>query len=548
MSTPINASDEIYKAVAALLQRQTKCFTAAQLVQRFASVPTDARFQYDPVARHIVAAIEKVAVSDPGHIISAEQISQFYNELESLNPNSEFKSANPDVFQVEEAPLTPPLTTLPNDMRNRDNYSEIDRLPGDDQNLIVDEFEDPAAAAYQAPEFAVAASFRPEQYRFAEHGTTQELQQFGASNIRLTHKTDAPNLMVYVATFVTPTGKHSVLVPVQVADQPINLPQVFANLDGSMAYPFNKQGFDAFERDNIQVMSVKASSAADSLRDNESDSASRAPTALETFMNAPDAEPATKVAGLEDVESILINAVARKSSRYAARTIDTASQVLTKELRNLSQYENVVFSGDASNGDLLYRAKLTSNRRASEVVIPVEVKSGNVLYPTVFAATDGTVYPLSKDGIANYFSQKPVTVSSVSTGDLTKANYQTLRQTIYAACISKDYDKANEALEVIASKFGQDYYAKAMTDYTDWQKSTASLTPVQVKAGIQNDYGRKMSNDDWANLIQAEINTVTGGKEVKANTTGMSIEFDKLSDEHFEGVISTSRIDHIELT
>lgn len=536
----VNAADELYKAITALLQAGGKSFTAGQVAQRLASVADDERFQYDPVARNIEAAVVKAASSNPGQLITAQQINQLYNELESLNPASEFKSAHSDLFPAS-AVAAPEAASVPRSLDlARHDYMDLDQVPGEEQ-INVGELDEPTPE-YQHPEFAIGASFSPDQHRYAEFGTKQELESFGAHNVRLANKTNAPNLMVYTATFVTPTGKHAVLIPIQVADQPINLPQVFASIDGSRQYPFSQEGFKSFESDNMSLISVGALKAADSLRSDRtaSEDGARTPSPLESYIN--EEETTSKVAGLEDVESVLLNASARKRSKYANRTIDAATELVTRELRAVGQHKPAIFAGDSENGDLSFKIDLVLNQRVASVSVPVEVRSGQVLFPTVFNSTAGKSYVLAKSGVEQFFNENHDVVKPLlKTEALATANFRTLRQVVYAACLAKDYDKASEALTVVATKFGNEALASITNDYQQWL-STPNLEASAHSFGTAN----KMSSDDWANAIQAELSTVANGNA--PTKTGLEFNFEAHSNEGQEFMISTNRIDGLELT
>lgn len=546
-----NPVEMLLNAITSTLQNECKSFLAGPLATRLASVETDARFQYDPVARNIAAQISKVADQNPDRVVTADQISAFYQQIESLYPETEFKTAFADLFPGSTLE-TPGAQTLevPHEVEQaRHEYFEDNRLPGQAE-VVVEENQD--FSPYTAPEFEIGASFAPHLHKFAETAIQQEFSQFGAGNVRIQHKTNAPNLMVYVAQFTSPTGRHQVVVPVQVKEDLVILPEVFGEED--RMYDFTTAGFAAYENDNIRLAEVQAADAMDHLRHAESVDAPRNPTALESFINESEVVESNDLddlvegdsTGLEDVESALQNAIMRKQSSVNNRTISTAAEIVTRELRKLGQHKSPVFAGDGDHGDLLFTARLTMNNRVAEVVIPVETQGDTVLFPTHFV-NQKEAYQLDPTGIQAVFQAHPEQTSyDISTSNLAEATYNTLRQTVYAATMRREHNRAQEALEVIASKFGTDAHMSAMKDYQDWIVK-AQTAPVE-NPNIEVDFGHKMSADDWASALQREISAVTDGKGVAAAEELGTFEFEKYDDPGFEGSIMTNKIDGIELT
>lgn len=543
-----NPADIILQTVASLMQQEQKVFLAGPLATRLASVESDSRFQYDPVARNIAAQIGKVASGNPEALVTADQISHFYKQIESLYPNTEFKTAFADLF-----PGTISQTTTqenPSPISSRHSYIEDDRKIGESEISVIENQND---VEHHIPEFQIGATFKPELHRFAEKAIIYELGQFGANNLRVAHKTNGPNLMVYVAQFVSPTGQHSVVVPVQVQNDSVILPEVFGRED--RMYNFSKEGFAKFENDNLRIASVRASTAADQLRHAESVDATRNPGALEKYINEEDSlevvendqiNPlAPALDHLSDIEATLSNAVLRKQSKHSQRTISAASEVVARELKGLGQHKNPVFAGDGKNGDILFAAQIVKNQKIASVLIPVETRGQTVLFPTVFAMAEQE-YPLTPNGIEIAFEKNaPQMEFSVKTSNLAEANYNTLRQTVYASVMENNHTRAQEALQVVASKFGKEAIANVMKDYQDWivKAQTVSKNDI-VKASL----GSKMTSDDWANSLQREINAVTNGKGIVLAKELDTIQFEKYDDPAFEGTIMTSRIDGIQLT
>lgn len=546
-----NPVEMLLNAITSTLQNECKSFLAGPLATRLASVETDARFQYDPVARNIAAQITKVADQNPDQVVTADQISSFYKQIESLYPETEFKTAFADLFpgSVLETPGTETLEVPREVEQARHEYYADDRLPGQSE-VVVEENQE--FSPYTAPEFEIGATFAPHLHKFAETAIQQELAQFGAGNVRIQHKTNGPDLMVYLAQFTSPTGRHQVVVPVQVQDDLVVLPEVFGEDD--RMYDFTTAGFAAYERDNIRLAEVQAADAMDHLRHAESVDAPRNPTALENFINEDEVVESNDLddlvegdsTGLEDVESSLQNAIMRKQSSASGRTISTAAEIVTRQLRKLGQHKTPVFAGDGDHGDLLFTAHLTHNNRIAQVVIPVETQGETVLFPTHFV-NEKEAYQLDENGVQAIFQAHPEqTAYDISTSNLAEATYNTLRQTVYAATMRSEHDKAQEALEVIANKFGNEAHVSAMKDYQDWIVK-AQHSPVE-NPNIEVDFGHKMSADDWASALQREISAVTDGKGVTVAEELGTFEFEKYDDPGFEGSIITNKIDGIDLT
>lgn len=542
--------DILMKAITAAMQTECKSYLAGPLAARLASVETDTRFQFDPVARNIAAQIAKVADRNPGQIVTADQIDAFYKEIESLYPNTEFKTAFADLFPGMPSVESENQPQVPREVEQaRHEFYEENRKPGE---VSVEIVENQDFDTYTPPEFEIGAKFAPHLHKFAESAITHELAQFGSvDNVRVTHKTNGPNLMVYLAQFNSPTGRHQVVVPVQVQDDLVILPEVFGKDD--RMYDFTTAGFSKFENDNIRIAEIQAARASDQLRHAESIDAPRNPTALESFMNDEVVEDNDlelfnegNSEGLEDVEAVLQNAVLRKQSSYDSRLITAAEEVLTRELRKIGQHKTPVFAGDGKNGDLLFKVALRHDNRIAEVLVPVETQGSSVLFPTHFISND-QAYRLTTAGLQTVFASNPDSAAfDIQGSNLAEANYNSLRQTVYAATMKHDHDRAQEAIDVIASKFGKEAVAAAMKDYQDWIVK-AQANP-NTNPDISVDFGHKMSQDDWASALSREIEAVTEGRGITVAEELGTFEFEKYDDPGYEGSIITNKIDGIEFT
>lgn len=543
-------ADLLVKAVAALLQRECKSFLAGPLASRLASVETNPRFQFDPVARNIAAQVGKLADKDPKALVTANQIERFYNELRNLNPSSEFKQEFADLFATSIVQAQAEVSTeVPTEIeRARHNFTDH----GDRGQVVVEENQE--FEPYEAPQFEVGASFKPEQHRFAETAIKQELTQFGADGVRVGHKTNGPNLMIYLAQFATPTGRHQVVVPIQVEGELVKLPEVFGKDD--RAYSFSKEGFAKFEQDNLQVVEVKATNAADTIRRAESIDAPRPMSAIQDFINSDEDtievedeefnvfEDTPLQEGLNDVEAVLADAVLRKQSSHHSHTINRAHELVARELKSIGQHTTPVFAGDGKNGDLLFAAKLVKNHRIAEVTVPVETQGENIQFPTKFQAGN-QAYSFNGEGVEQVFSQDAIEKPVLLPTDLAKANYKSLRQVVYAATMNGKPETANEAITAIATKYGKDAVANVMRDYQHWLRVAQTAT---VDAPPQTDPGHKMTQDDWAANLQHEINDVTNGRGIEVPEELGKFDFEQYDEPGYEGTIMTNRIDNIELT
>jgi len=337
MST--NPADTILQAVAGSLRTEAKTYLASSVARRLASVDTDPRFRHDPVARYLEAAIAKVAEADPLQLITASQIGKLYAQIESLFPATEMKEGFPELFPdedltVESLPAVPASTNL-----SRHNLTDAyDSRPIGVSEISVSEGvggdlegggDD--SSSYEHPDFSISdKQFEPGNYGIAAAAIKHGLTILGTSNIRIKHQTDAPELMVYKAAFVTTTGQHQIVVPIQVTAGMAMLPQAFGTNDGQRVYAFDQEGFAKFEADNRQLMSLKAQTSANSLRADTSvnEDGSRKPTALESFINKEEDIEVTE--GLDGIEASMTSILARNQSRYAGRTISAGLELITR--------------------------------------------------------------------------------------------------------------------------------------------------------------------------------------------------------------------------
>jgi len=461
-------ADVITAVVAALLQRENKSFMAGHLAIRLASVADDPKYRFDSVARNLCAAVETVAKANPSQLITAQQIDMLHDELSSLNPASEFKTDFAEIFPASTAPALPELTPVPREIEQaRHSYTDLDTLPGKQE--VIEEGEE-QSVPFELPQYTAGIHFKPENYRFAKQALLFELGKMGAGDAHVAHKIDAPNVMIYQASFVTKAGQHNVIVPIAVNDGIVSLPNVFGPMDGSRAYAFSQAGIAKFAGDEADLANVRALESSNLKREaGITDDGSRGAGASESMIED---EVSITTAGLEDIEDILVAASATKNSRYASRTIASAIDTISRELRAFNQHTKPAFVGDSADGELLFKVRLTKANKVAEVVIPLEVTSGIALLPTVFKAGDQT-HPISSASIEQFFAELP-------------------------AVVSKKDEKS-----VISS--------------------------------------RKLSSDDWANLLEAEMRSVSNGKTIEA-PAGVTFEFERTAVPHDIHHITTSHI------
>lgn len=528
------SADLILQAVAASLKQEAKSFLASDLANHLQSIETDNRFQYDPVARNIAATITKVAKTNPNQIITAQQINEYHDEISSLNPESTFKNTYPQIFPESsiEVPVEPEVPTSVNNARH--NYVDSNHVPGD-ASLIVEEGRDDPQFDFEKPEFQIGAKLKPEFHRFAEQALKFELAQFGATNIRVANKNNTPSMMIYAASFVTPTGKHEVVVPVRVAQDQVLLPEIFGRKDQS--YTFSKTGFEQFEKDNLQILNVKSFAAADKLRISAGDDTSRQPSSLDQFINKEVAEDdELKLFDGDDkvkIEAVLHSAILAAKSKHSHRVIASALETVSRRFATLGCSPSLRFIGDGEKNDILVSATITDNQRQAEVTIPLETRGEKVLFPDVFVIAD-KAYPLTQNGLKVAFASSENTTDYL-VADLEAANYNTLRQTVYTAAVKKDSRTAEAALKVVAKKYGRDAWTNIVDDYQKWL--TAGTTSPAAA-------GTKMSSDDWVNAVRKELKTLTGSAD--GNTKSGEFKFEQFDEPGFQGMISANRIDHIE--
>jgi hypothetical protein len=545
-------SENFVQALANVLVNEQKVFTASTLATRFANVESTHR--YDTVVRNMGAVFAKMAGENPMRVVSASDVEALYVHLQGLNPNSSFRQDFVDIL--------PPVDNIKasNKTIGHTYYTDAVRTAADAKERMI-EVTEQDDAMHQIPEHLQHLIGKKETQQLVtacEHDKatvdlgrtiiTSELHALGLKDVSAQYKFSNPQHLLYSASFVTPKGRRYIDVPVEVKQAMPMLPTVFIAKQG--AFEFSKEGVQKF----VQASEIADSNASEQIVASQRDSFYNDQSRGNGIGNAlievieGDTSATPKMAApeaLRDVESILLESVLRKQSKYTDLTISNGSKMIESELTDMGfPHTQVRFVGD-SNSDLLYGATVQVGKHKADVVIPVEVRANQLCLASQFQLkTANTQYPFTTSGFGQLVKDSTEQLTPVKySSAFIETDYNSLRKVIHAAANEGKYAIAEEALEVIKDKFGDTAHIKVVGEYQTWlSESSENVKTRCAGCAFYAAAGkRSVHAGDHCNLLSLACKDIR--KDAATHVcTRKSVEWDKITDDSYKGVITTSQI------
>lgn len=502
----MNNDLEKMRALAQVIEtNDLKCYSAKTLSSYFTSIEDS--YRHDQVIRCVGQVLEKKAFDNPNGIVTGEELSKLANQFAGLGSVENFKKVCADLLPVA---LTEDNTQEQHIESTRHNYFEDgSRIPSKEAQLEIDEFD---LAKTEVPN-VLANIFDKQDMKLAhvavseeltnrgEYLVADELKGLGLDSI-VVYTVCNNDTLLYTASIDTEIGKQVVYVPVEMVNGQVLYPTSFAI--ANRIFELSKEGVQQFLNIRRAEHETKQNTVATAARDTFLTDVAREVKSNDGSIEVDEHTLAeSDFAGSEvkmpealiPVAEILENSIIRKESKYKDNEINLVIGMVRDELTKLGYANTTIkFEGDNKKG-LNISAAVQTPEGKFDIVVPVEVSNGQVLYPTAFAGVrdmdlmkkidtekakdkseekddeeeveiTSSSYDLTKEGFqkfitANLENAIPVRYSS----DLIDLQFNDLRKIMYKAVADKRYTVAEQALSVIADKYGTEHHAAAMEDY-----------------------------------------------------------------------------------
>jgi hypothetical protein len=169
---------------------------------------------------------------------------------------------------------------------------------------------------------------------------------------------------------------------------------------------------------------------------------------------------------------MLENIGLQQSSKYTRDQINAATRVVSDEIGKCGYNSKTVFAGDNEIG-MSVAVVVEAPEGKFEAVVPVPVTANGILFPSKFTSKNATqtdpVYSLSRAGFKTFIASNQAKLIPVRySSEMVSLDFNSLRKIIHTATTQKDYVTAEQALNVIVDKYGEENHAKALADYQGW--------------------------------------------------------------------------------
>lgn len=423
-------------------------------------------YPHDPVIRSVTAVMNKQF--DKGKLsTSQKELYATYNHFAGLSANSMIKEAIGDLlYPVDNEPKAT--------VGNETAFSHRQTAPGLDmkmeQNPLENLFEkNVSAGTYYDPTLA----------KLGRHALVEELNLIGvpASDIKAVAGVGS-QAIVYDAVFTNKLGTTHV--------------PMFVEVDGGVQTPTHFYGNSQFIQltaENLNKYIVDKASEevlpAVAMTGGVRTSSSVISPSFAFEEDAPGPIETPRVAmpeALRDVASFE-TALLDASTGFTPELVRTAKAICRRELAHMGFNAQVALA-EATDNCIIVSAELNSTVGKVEIKLPVEIVGSRAQVPALFyaEAAKDKIYDFSKVELNNYLTAAKTDSGRIMrySNDFFNMNFNQLKEEMLAGVSSKDYLRAESALNRIEDKFGPDYHRAAMTDYAKYL-TLASADKEEVK-------------------------------------------------------------------
>lgn len=449
-----------------------KVYPVCSLLNRFSSVEN--QFRYDQVIRNVQQVLEKKAFDHSDAVISAEELSRIANQFATLGSVENFKNVFADVLPetiVIEDDSAKKATAMRHSYSD-DSVRSFEVSTGlevsEDEPLTLD-VPQVYAGLFDKVDRRYGYLASPELVRRGQYLAEDELRNAGHS-AKVKFALSNEDTLLYTASISTDFGRKQIFVPVEMKQDQVLYPTVFAT--DKKIYELSKFGMDQFlnevkvsffetqvkaaglHRDTLFSNTIREMKKGAGLEVDEN-------TTLETKVKLP--------TELADLGTMLENIGMQQSSKYTRDQISAATRVVSDEIRKCGYNSRLTFAGDNEIG-MSIAATVEAPEGKFEVIVPVPVTASGILFPSKFVAAVGEApIPLSSLGFKTFITSSQAKMIPVRySSEMVSLDFNSLRRIIHTATIQKDYITAEQALNVISDKYGEESHVKALADYQGW--------------------------------------------------------------------------------
>jgi hypothetical protein len=451
----------------------------------------------DTVIKAVASIIEKKSQEDPGRFISQADMDKIYNEVVGLNVSgTRFREILGDLLKSEGPKSVEPNSKFADENRDpfQDALEETDPVLRHELGNIFEpksDIYDPSAIS-QAREMA-----------------EMELRSLGHKNVRVNVAGGNSRHIICSADLDTSRGSVRVYIPLETSGK---LPSVFvagnrfdeltrSNLEKYLnessisrkPLPAVKSilhsldiltGVDHQRKTAAEALSTEIHSKLPEENGSGSLSSSNLFADVPKDITLSDVEiPKTPVpeplrAIVSDVEENLAEA----GLNYSPVSIRMAKRMVLAELASWGFKGAQVKVSSSTHDGFICEAALNMPRGKVNINIPIEMKNGNPLIPSVFTKGDlvGDFNEASlKESLAKGYDIVPVAIRSDS--PLMSKSAAELNDMLVKSAVSCDYKACDEVLEIIAGRFGADTYRNALADYQKILTSASDAKTASTK-------------------------------------------------------------------
>jgi len=491
------ALEELRKLAEQVFLNERKVYTVGNLKQRFLS--TAEAYRQDQTIQQVARVIATMADKNPITEVTSNDIHNMMNTF--YVPNTNFRQEFGDLLEEEQVSTRKQSARLDfhGDYRALDELSEsvaeVDETDLNSLDHMSDTLIDPSLEYSTLDEPTI---------RYAATLVEEEIKNCGIKKSGLQLKYKTPDMLVYKASLRTAAGEVEVFIPVELKDNNPLIPQVMSTTDS--VYTLDVSGIQSLSQDFSKKALIHKAQSADKMRMDmgmydEMRSDSIGSVEVDEFEEYSQKEVHL---GVDEIETILKDAVIRKESKFGISTIDYGRDLVAVELNDIG-YKNsqVQFAGDTENG-LLYDAVINTDQGKFKIQVPVEASKGMLLTPSEFISSDKG-YLLSQASLRQ----------AVKDGNpqenihplLYSMSYQELKKQLKESAYQHKPQLAKQVIAMITEKFDEYYQNAAIDDYQTWLTEATASYEARCN-GCDYYHIKNEKTADWCGLIKSETKEV----------------------------------------
>lgn len=441
-------------------------FTMDYVVSRLDSALDE--YPHDPIIRSVAQVVNK-QIKSGKMTTSQKELYSIYNHFAGLSSTSMIKEAVGDLlYPVENLPKA----TVSNETQytHRANQNNLDiKIEHNPLENIFD--KNISAATYYDPTLA----------KLGKYALVEELNNIGVPPSDIMVSAGSDKYIVYDAIFTNKLGTAHI--------------PMFVLLNNGIQAPthfYTKSEFVELTSENLNKCIVEKATSDDVDAVNLSGGVKMSSSVVSPLFTFEEDAPKPIVVdkvnmpdALKDLASFE-NAVLDTSTQFTPELVRTAKAICGRELNNMGFKAQVSLS-EATDNCIICVAELDSSVGKVEIKLPVEVVDSRPQIPSLFYndAQKDKIYDFSKEELSSYLTSVKSENGQILrySNDFFNMTYGQLKDEVINGVVSKDYTRAEQAINRINDQFGQEYYQSALADYA---KYLAVASSAQEKTTQQH--------------------------------------------------------------